>query len=143
MDILSLLKQKHEKTTMYKELSVPKTYRLRTSFPTDLVFVYSGNTYLRVAANSSKYLYEVTTDGGNTYYEVFERNHLYRENPNFKSGNIESGEEMYPRDEDFGSWAWCVSTPERAVRCFTWDSVNKRRLSECDLYDITIGNTNN
>lgn len=134
MDILSFEGVSLLKTNFYKPSTPIKEFRSGSSFPTEILFRTSGATYRRISSNRTKHLYEVTTDGGCTYYEVFLRGRLYRENPVYKSTTIAGGEEVYPRNEDFGEWAWCYCDEGRAVRCFLWDRVAGRPDREVEIW---------
>lgn len=96
-----------------------KQFRKGSRVPAVEEFVQDENYYKRIDNNEQRMLYEVTSPSGTKYYEVVEHGHCYK-NTQFKSKSIMEGEEMYPMDEDFGKWAWCWNTLERAKQCFNY-----------------------
>lgn len=66
-------------------------------------FEQEGNIYTKIAETEDLYLYEVD-HGGGFHYELFEKGHKYK--TYFANKNIKDGEDMYPKNEDFGRWAW-------------------------------------
>lgn len=96
-------------------------YRKNASIPIVDEYERDGNNYRKIADNGRRLMYEVTQTYGTKYWEVFEHGHCYvAAKHKYTSNVINDGDEMYPRDEDFGSWAWCFSNYDRAVQCFNY-----------------------
>lgn len=79
----------------------------------ELNFTYKGDEFKRIDKNGRGYIYE-RIHGLKKYYEVFE----IKESEilsDFEK-KIGSGEfkHRYPKDEDFGKWAWCCGSIDRA-----------------------------
>ena len=79
------------------------------------------NTYVQLEECENHYIYGVWSlkdipEGAPSYYEVFRRKALKAETIN---GHAYPEREAYPSDKDFGVWAWCCSTLERANRIKT------------------------
>lgn len=129
----------NEKTQNQASTSVQlPQYRSNTHCPTDDRFVCGGNFYRKVGETATRYLYEVVSVGGTPYYEVFEKGHVYRAaGKGFDSTVLADGQEYYPNDQDFGSWAWCFNSKDMAVRSLRWDRREYRRvpLDECRFAD--------
>ena len=98
-----------------------QNYRRGIRIPIVDEYTQDGNNYRKIADNGRRLMYEVTQQYGTKYWEVFEHGHRYKvANPKIVSRTINDGDEMYPMDEDFGSWAWCFSNYDRAVQCFNY-----------------------
>lgn len=73
-----------------------------------------GDTFVKVYESEMAYIYK-RLSGKVEYFEVFEKK--YRNVSNYVDGKfVKTGElrEYYPNDEDFGKFAWCCRTLERA-----------------------------
>lgn len=102
-------------------VSMIKKFRKGARVPAVAEFIQDENHYKMLGDNGYRFLYEVTSPSGSKYWEVFEHGHLYKSSDAwYKSTSIQDGEEMYPTDEDFGRWAWCWNSLERAKRCFAY-----------------------
>jgi predicted transcriptional regulator YdeE len=75
-------------------------------------FNKKGNRHFKQLEKTEQYaLYEVTAkndDATDVYYEIFQMR--YHKPDRFHDDEFE----VYPSDEDFGVWAWCCNTKERA-----------------------------
>jgi len=79
----------------------------------------SNFKFKQISSTIAGFLYEVTENGTNVHYEVFEakkaplcidfEKRLYSETE-FK--------EVYPKDKDFGVWAWCIRDKQKAINKF-------------------------
>lgn len=76
-------------------------------------FQQENDIFTKITETEDLYLYEIDHGGGFSY-ELFEKGHKYK--AYFANKNIKDGEDMYPKDEDFGRWAWSYSTREAAER---------------------------
>ena len=63
------------------------------------------------------YLYKRVQPLGVVYYEVFKRKigHEYKQ--------LDKKCIMYPGNKDFGKWAWCCSTKERAIMYYNNENI--------------------
>lgn len=79
----------------------------------ELNFTHKGDVFKRVNKSKKGYIYE-RENSGKKYYEVFKI--VETEILSDFENKIGSGEfkHRYPKDEDFGNWAWCCVTIERA-----------------------------
>lgn len=79
-------------------------------------FKFRDNTYVQLEEGENFYLYGVwnlkdEAVGTPSYYEIFEKK-VVKSNV-MPSGREYPEREIYPKDEDFGSWAYCCNTLER------------------------------
>lgn len=73
-----------------------------------------GETFTKIYESDKAYIYSRMV-GKVEYFEVFEKK--YRNISDYVDGKfVNTGElrEFYPSDEDFGKFAWCCRTLERA-----------------------------
>ena len=78
-----------------------------------------GFQYLKLESGEQGFLYQVTTWENGIHYEVFSKKlvpicidfatHQYSDT-DFKY--------VYPKDEDFGKWAWCIVDYNKAIEKF-------------------------
>lgn len=82
-----------------------------------------GFKFKQLEATPYGYIYEVSSDGENPYYEVFKR----KENTQFDCIS-------YPRSSSFGKWAWSVATIEKAKNYLTIfeENANKKEKTTTD-----------
>lgn len=77
------------------------------------VFSRKNKTYTQLFFNDKGYLYMVSDNDGDTYYEVFEKKIVDR--IDFITKTLTGEQKVkYPKDNDFGKWAWCVRDLDRA-----------------------------
>ena len=81
----------------------------------DLNFTLKDDNFSRVCKSSHGYIYE-RINGLIKYYEVFKIKEV--ETLIDFENKIGSGEfkHKYPKDNDFGVWAWCCASKERAYQ---------------------------
>lgn len=74
----------------------------------------SGHTFTSIEIMPKSFIYEKRNDEfGNVSYEVFERKEVNLFN--FETRETLSDKKVrYPKDNDFGTWAWNVRTLEDA-----------------------------
>ena len=79
----------------------------------ELKFTYKGDEFQRLFKNEYGYIYR-RVNGVKKYYEVFEIRTV--ETLIDFEKKIGSGEfkHKYPKDNDFGSWAFCCTSLEKA-----------------------------
>ena len=78
-------------------------------------FAYKGDDFTRIAKNEAGYIYE-RINGLKKYYEVFKIKSIeILSDFETKKGSGEF-KHRYPKDNDFGVWAWCCGTKERAYK---------------------------
>lgn len=80
--------------------------------------ISAGFHFKQIRNDNGWYIYEVTTQGGSKWYEVFKEKVVKdmsydKENCKFINSS-ENGHIAYPGDECFGSWAWNVISIEYA-----------------------------
>ena len=82
-------------------------------------FTKKGDTFRQIHNNGIAFIYERTM-GGTKCYEVFRR--TLKSTRGTLYGKHASGEyshyEVYPGNEQFGRWAWCCKTLDRALERF-------------------------
>ncbi|APU09828.1 hypothetical protein A5M85_05900 [Cellulophaga lytica] len=74
------------------------------------VITKGTKTYIQLRNTDKVYLYQVTDNDPNNkhiYYEVFYRR--IDKAKIFSSGSILPNRVLYPYNEAFGNWAWCIS----------------------------------
>ena len=75
-----------------------------------------GFRFAKIASTQHAYTYEVTTGEGSIHFEVFKRKNvptcINYENKTFDEQNRK---EVYPKNEDFGKWAWTYKSKELAI----------------------------
>ena len=83
----------------------------------ELNFTYRGDIFKQVKKSEKGYIYE-RENSGKKYFEVFKIKET--EILSDFENKIGSGEfkHRYPKDEDFGKWAWCCSNLNRAKEIF-------------------------
>jgi hypothetical protein len=103
------------------------------------VFTYKGDKFTMHKESKTAYIYK-RMHGNTAYYEVFgiRVSEILKDFEN----KIGSGEfkERYPKDNDFGVWAWCFANEETAVNKF--NELNKTTINikggEC-FYNCSDG----
>lgn len=87
---------------------------MNTAQEIEFNFTYKGDTFNRVEKSEKGYIYK-RNNGGIFYYEVFKikESEILEDFEN----KIGSGKfkHRYPKDDDFGKWAWCCSNLDRAI----------------------------
>lgn len=80
-------------------------------------FIYKGDTFTQLDKSDSGYIY-LRMHENTPYYEVFgiKVSEILEDFEN-KTGSGEF-KHRYPRDNDFGVWAWCFKNKEAAIRKF-------------------------
>lgn len=71
-----------------------------------------GFQFRQIKRGQKACLYEVTTQGNTTHYEVFEIRV-------FQTPKTKEPYETYPKANAFGVWAWTTSIYEKALQRFT------------------------
>lgn len=76
------------------------------------VFTKGDKTYTQVNRTELGYMYEVTDSYlDHTYYEVFKKRVANDYDFDTKT-TLDTEHEVYPANEAFGNWAWCISRGE-------------------------------
>ncbi|TDT44966.1 hypothetical protein CLV90_2045 [Maribacter spongiicola] len=94
------------------------------------IFTKSSKTYTQICKTDNVYQYEVADNDPNhenIYFEVF-----YRRIANaktFPNGNTMPERILYPNNEAFGNWAWCIS---RGNDYFSALRIAKKKFSFID-----------
>ncbi|MDO6819078.1 hypothetical protein [Zobellia sp. 1_MG-2023] len=74
------------------------------------IFTKKGKKYIQIGKNDSAYLYEVNDiepdKNSHTYFEVFFRR--IEKARTYPNGNRVPKRVIYPWDEAFGDWAYCI-----------------------------------
>lgn len=90
------------------------------------LFYSNRNTYRQIEEGGNYYLYGVwnlkdNSDGDPSYYEIFRKTCAKSETIN---GKQYPERETYPKNNNFGSWAWCCNTLERVEYIKTEKGLN-------------------
>lgn len=113
-----------------------RTYAGNTYHRPDIRFNQAHNEYTRIDETDRHYIYEVIANKGTDteyiYWEIFEKGHLYKNRGTYASTIMNDGDEMYPIDDDFGTWAWCYSDKEYAMK--RWNRLKGKANDNYDGY---------
>lgn len=77
-----------------------------------------GMIFNQIHSTTRAYLYEIN-DNGLVHYETFKRRKVALcvnfEKREYSTTNFK---DVYPKDNDFGIWAWCYNDKEKAIDKF-------------------------
>lgn len=74
------------------------------------IIIKGTKTYIQIAKSDFAYLYEISDsdpNNENIYFEVFHRR--IEKAKTFPNGKKVHDRVLYPNNEAFGNWAWCIS----------------------------------
>jgi hypothetical protein len=80
-----------------------------------LKFSHFGNEFIQILRTEKAYIYQHEYCPGVYYYEVFL--HKVRPEKTFK-GKVLPAKVKYPKDNNFGYWAWCYNNLDKAMTKF-------------------------
>lgn len=84
-----------------------------------------GFLFKQIRASSHAYIYRSTDNNGKLHYETFERKESKNRDYVIAGKAIHSEAHIrYPRNNDFGVWAWCIRDLDKAIQKF--DELNKK-----------------
>lgn len=110
-----------------KPLNLGLVFFMEKELPDNFIGVgeVKGFNFTKLHYNGNGYLYEVRPIEGNAHYEVFERKtspicvdfekRIYSET---------DSQVRYPKSQDFGVWAWCITNYQIAVTKFYSLNIN-------------------
>ena len=88
-------------------------FKVNQTVPVLDEFKRNRYTYKKIDETDQYYIYEVQRSRG-VHYEVFEKGHRYVAKSGRPSSSIKNGQDRYPNDTDFGVWAFCCNTKDKA-----------------------------
>lgn len=91
-------------------------------------FESAGRVYFKIKESDTHFLFKVSYENGEPFYEIFEKKEYSSKGKTFVSSTLKEGDYMYPTDNDFGVWAWCYSDYGYAIE--KWNEKNDMKKED-------------